>query len=287
MLDEAAELHASRLGALICALQSAEYLVEAAATRIFGEDGGWLSVTLVEAWRTLCRVRLLAAQRPAALLLRSTPSETHRRGREPWGDVVRSIRGDGLLRERANQRQQAAFAPGLRCSSAHFLGEVLHAVQPLVYLLMLMGQRMRHCKDGHRTGVVARLPWLTSLVIEVVAFHLCSRATLGPAASTLDVLRLMTAQQSCAKDPQTAIQRSNLSELEHRRKLLLLFLLRPAARSITRSLLVQLRDSTAQNTFMRRWSEVVLELVDGLDSSCAYRYFRTCPVSTQMKKHSI
>ena len=71
-----------------------------------------------------------------------------------------------------------------------------------------------------------------------------------------------------------ALQREEAEELVHRRKLIMLFLLRPAARAATRILLLRLSRRVSKTSMVGGWITLALELVDSLDTSCAYRYFR-------------
>ena len=50
-------LRSSRLGVLLAALQSAEFVLEALATRLAGERGGWVAVSVLELWKAACRLR--------------------------------------------------------------------------------------------------------------------------------------------------------------------------------------------------------------------------------------
>ena len=59
----------SRLGALLSALQSMELLADSAAEQIFGTAGGWGVVTILEAWKALCRLRLISASSGELLAL--------------------------------------------------------------------------------------------------------------------------------------------------------------------------------------------------------------------------
>eukprot|EP00966_Prymnesium_polylepis_P012310 282609-Prymnesium_polylepis.1 len=253
MAEAGSAVDASRLGALLSSLQSAEYVIEAAATRLAGEHGGWAAVTLLELWRTLCRLRLLLLMptRPTRLLRSVASDEQHTAPQvERWSSVVGRIGGDSQLRERARSSQLARSgarpsavdgeltrrAPWLTARTA---GELLHALQPLAYLLMLLAQRARARRGGSVSSLAARLPWLTALAIEVIALRLCLHRTAPQQATGQDATGLLgtllgrRAADDGAMQRDEAVAREEAAELEHRRKLILLFLLRPAARAAT------------------------------------------------------
>ena len=72
---------------------------------------------------------------------------------------------------------------------------------------------------------------------------------------------------------QCADEAADACELRHRRKLLILLLLRPAARAGTRAALAGLAGA-ATSPSLRGWCASALELVEGLEHSVAFRYFR-------------
>ena len=269
-----AALEASRLGALLSTLQSAEYMLESVATRLAGESGGWTVITLLEVWRTVCRLRLLSLMPRGShqRLIRSVASEEpYAQPRaESWSSVIGRISADSQLRLRASRSASPTEgANGQRVlstswPSARSTGELLHTLQPLLYLLMLAVWRARARR--HRTSTCASVPWLTALAIEMMALHLCSRGVGSETAAELPGSRRGEAN--------AALQREEADELEHRRKLIMLFLLRPAARAAIRILLMRFSLRVSKGSMVGGWIALALELVDSLDTSCAYRYFR-------------
>lgn len=270
------DLKMSRLGAIISALQSAEYLLETVATRLVGAHGGWTVVTLLESWRAACRLRLLSLQQGSPLLL-STVTEEVGGGR--WSSVASRIGARVSLRERASKLAQESG-----CSSEHVrtdlttartLGELLHILQPLAYLLMLLVQRTRRQtpqgRDPSRLHALAtRLPWLVSLSLETIALYLCSKCSGVPARH---IARVGSAVSSLGGSVERVPPRE-AAELAHRWKLALLFLLRPGARAATRALLVCLSKRRSPAAIRGSFRHA-LELIDSLDETCAFRYFRT------------
>ena len=287
---DASHLESSRLGVLISTLQSAEYLLETAATRIAGDHGGWAVVTLLEFWRATCRLRLLRLQpRQPEQLLQSVFVEEASNG-ERWANVASRIGASSPLRHRASllAGEGSSNTDPNRSQvqenwlSKHTVGELLHILQPLAYLLMLLVVRV-HARAPHSSrrlggwqALAVRMPWLTALSIELVALRLCSRscAPSGPDATPQHAYPLNGQCNGRAAATKVDVA-PEVTEFAHRQKLALLFLLRPAARTITRSLLVHISKSSPEGSTTQNWSMLTLELIDSLDASCAFRYFRT------------
>lgn len=282
---------ASRLGALLGTLQSGELLFESLSEQLLGGSGAWTVATLLEAWKTLCRLRLLllhsqqqALSSEPVRLLRSLAPDG-RPEAEQWVSAVRSVGGSSRLRERAALADgrwaaaaEALSPPGAslprRAPSAVLagVGELLHVLQPLAYLLLLVSLGRGRAGASGGGPLRRRLPWLVALALEGGALALCAEAVKrasrrepgGAAAAS------RTSSCSLASD-------ANELELRHRRMLVLLLLLRPAARVATRAALARLAARAAGSPgrgLLGGWCAFALELVDSLEASPAFRYFR-------------
>ena len=185
------ETEASRIASLINWASHAETLVEVAAELLLGEQSRQRVLTLLEAYKALCRLRLLHLQ-PAGSLMRSLP---------PEGDGPSGLRlgGRSELSKRAGvpmplgnggparwpraavahddvSTQAAVTSP----STALQLGEILHILQPLLHLLLVQLLTPSPNPGGapRRAAVVrAWLPWLTALLVDVAALQLCRAGT--------------------------------------------------------------------------------------------------------------
>jgi len=129
-------------------------------------------------------------------------------------------------------------------------GEAVHALQPPVYILLIYALGRRLGPGRWRR----RLPYLAAFALEAAALALCARGVRRDA-------------------PSAAYVPADACELRHRRKLLILLLLRPAARAGTRAALAGLAGA-ATSPSLRGWCASALELVEGLEHSVAFRYFR-------------
>jgi hypothetical protein len=256
MDDEDARLQRARLGTMLATLQSLDLFMESLSDWIAPADhGGWVVVSLLEAWKALCRLRLLCTLDRGQLLCSFGP-ESEEEG-ESLMSVVRR------LRQAASPFQLRAMPPPLNARAiAIQAGEVLHVIQPLIFALLLLAQQ----RGVHflATGWRRRLPWLTALGLEAIALQLCTLGARGPRQSS------MLASSHAA---------DNARELAHRRLLLALFLVRPAARHAIKTLLLAVagrRRPSHRRSLLAAWSTSALELVDHLETQSWARYFRTC-----------
>ena len=80
MVDEPFELTASKVASLIGVAQSAETLVEVLAGMLLGERSRERLLTLLEAYKACCRLRLLRLQ-PVGSLMQSLPPQSRTGGR--------------------------------------------------------------------------------------------------------------------------------------------------------------------------------------------------------------
>ena len=78
---------ASRLAALLSMLQSWDYVAESLTQHVVGERAGWIAVTLLEAWKATCRLRLLSHVKRGRLMSSFAPNEPH----EAWSAVVHRL----------------------------------------------------------------------------------------------------------------------------------------------------------------------------------------------------
>ena len=83
-------LRTARLGTLLSTLQSLDYPIETLAAAL-GDRVGWALVTLIEAWKCACRIRL-ACTAPHGELLRSIVPETPQPRAESLMSVVQRMR---------------------------------------------------------------------------------------------------------------------------------------------------------------------------------------------------
>ena len=271
--DEPFELTASRIASLIGVAQSAETVVEMLAGMLLGERSRERLLTLLEAYKASCRLRLLRLQ-PAGSLMHSLPPHN---GYRPIGAGGHSLGGrsdlsvragaptalqdGGLARwPRASPRAgacndagaahaaAAAAAVGAPLSPALLrLGEVLHILAPVLHLLLvqLLPSPTAGAGGWRRPGARVWLPWLTALLLDTLALTLCRAGTyappgyrpIGPAGRTelLVPWRL----------PAASFSADNLDELRHRRSLVALFLLRPTSLLLLRRLLQALSPGRA------------------------------------------
>eukprot|EP00908_Phaeocystis_cordata_P023260 Transcript_5692.p2 GENE.Transcript_5692~~Transcript_5692.p2 ORF type:complete len:298 (+),score=44.79 Transcript_5692:76-969(+) len=263
------ETEASRIASLINWASHAETLVEVAAELLLGEQSRQRVLTLLEAYKALCRLRLLHLQ-PAGSLMRSLP---------PEGDGPSGLRlgGRSELSKRAGapmplgnggparwpraavahddvSTQAAVTSP----STALQLGEILHILQPLLHLLLVQLLTPSPNPGGapRRAAVVrAWLPWLTALLVDVAALQLCRAGThASPRTSSMNGATAPRADEggsgaarrlaNCWRlPPQSEISADNLDELRHRRQLAMLFLMRPAGLVALKTVLRSLSSS--------------------------------------------
>ncbi|KAL3916144.1 MAG: hypothetical protein SGPRY_006946, partial [Prymnesium sp.] len=234
----------SRLGGALVAAQWGEWGADLLARR-WPHHSAPLLLAL-EIYRASARLRLLSLSPDS--LLASTSSEA---GGKIWSRVVGRMDRDAPLRRRARQRSGSRETKGEEGKAGtRWLGEVLHATQPVVYLLLLLlYPRVSH------SPLRARIPWLTALAMELLSLLLCSGGRGRERA---------------------VVTRQDEAELAHRRKLIALLLLRPAARATTRAILSRLSLRLHPASVLGGACALALELVDSLDSSYVYRYFSTC-----------
>ena len=175
----------------------------------------------------------------------------------------------------------AAGAPTAARAREMSVGEALHIAQPLVYLaLFLLRHRRdlgasRHGAGRRRSGAAALLadsaPWLAAVAIELVALRLCTRAAArrrGASAAAPPppppegrTAALVAAADACVRwvvggGSDDALSDAADEELRHRRWLVALFAMRPAALGAVRLLLAGVGERTRG----------AAEMVDSLDS---------------------
>ena len=167
MSEDTSRLTASRLGALLSVLQSFDFIVESLTRSLPNKLTGWVLVTVIEAWKAACRIRLLSTRAPGQLL----SSFSLEQDRQPLVSVVQQLRTvASTLRSRLGHAKRDTIDD---CSTLSLrVGEVLHAVQPVAYLVLLLVQMRGANFLSH--GWRRRLPWLTALALEVVSVQLCS-----------------------------------------------------------------------------------------------------------------
>ena len=238
--DEPFELTASRIASLIGVAQSAETVVEVLAGMLLGERSRERLLTLLEAYKATCRLRLLRLQ-PAGSLVHSLPPQSGgAAGRHSLGGrselsvragAPTALQDGGLARwPRASLRAgacsdtvaaaAAATAAGAPLSPAVLrLGEVLHIVAPVMHLLLvqLFPSPSAGAGSSRRAGARVWLPWLAALLLDSLALALCRAGTyappgyrpIGPAgrAELLVPWRL----------PAASFSSGNFDELRHRR----------------------------------------------------------------------
>ena len=161
MADEPFELTASRIASLIGVAQSAETVVEVLAGMLLGERSRERLLTLLEAYKACCRLRLLRLQ-PAGSLMHSLPPQSGTGGRAAGrhslggrsGLSVRAgaptaVQAGGFVRwPRANPRAGACDETGADAEAAATasaplspavlrLGEVLHILAPVLHLMLV------------------------------------------------------------------------------------------------------------------------------------------------------
>ena len=263
MQAETAEVVRARLGALLSNLQSLDYLVESLGSAL-GDRVGWALVTLLEAWKCACRVRLLRLSAPGELL-RSFGSEEQER--DSLVGAVKRLRAVASPYER--RAGVGDSDGGLDDGGGHAMiraGDLLHVLQPLAYVALLLAQlRGADCLSR---GWRRRLPWLAALTIEIAGLQLCSAG----------VRRLEERgaqhRMSSASIPRALSKgdaQLNALELRHRRGLVLFLLLRPAARAAARRLL---EASAARSPAAGSWRHTSLEMMDHLETAIWARYWR-------------
>ena len=311
MDDEDVRLRRARLGSLLATLQSVDFFIESLAPWWPGGErvAGLPIVTLLEAWKAACRLRLVGTLERGELLRSFTPEASDP---EQLGDVVRRLRKSLSPRVLPPPVRSAR---GRAAATALYLGEVMHAIQPLVYVGLLLAQArgVRSLASGWRR----RLPWLSALVLEVVSLRLCTlgvrELTAGRSlqestcvstselmAGRLRMLPVVTWLGAVLGVPVTHHDRrsanrtfdgpharANQLELDHRRMLVKLFVLRPAACAAIRAVLVRLM--AAANRRVSRGSGVsgfaagllravcvsALEMIELLETQLWARYYRT------------
>jgi hypothetical protein len=266
--DDAERLRASRLAALLGALQQLDYVAETLGQYIFGERAAWLLLTILEAWKALCRLRLLTHSQPGRLMS-SFPRDEETQ--ESWSSVIGRLSASTALSP-LRKREHAASGGNHRSGSrtASWLlhtGEVLHVLQPLVYLALIQLQPSRH-----RSGWRRRAPWLFALVMEAAGLQLCS---MGLRQAERE--RLATGGYARIGAPAVDAE-ENARELRHRLTLVVLFLARPAARAAARRVLsagARAGSGRPGGGYLASCCAAALELVDQLETAPWARYFRT------------
>ena len=277
--DQEDDVDASRLSALLGFLQSWDYAAESLAQHLIGERAGWALVTVLEAWKASCRLRLLSHVGDRRLMGSFASSE----GQEAWSSVVRRVNAASGLRERAGyaairaggQPPHEPFSSERMATLLLRVGDVLHVVQPVVYLSLIQLQRpgrtpLSAASPRHtaawRLACSRSMPWLVAFALEAAGLQLSS---LG--AYVLEQSRAKGAVAlASAGDAQ-----HNARELQHRRALLALFVVRPAARAAARRLLEACAARGQRHRRFASWCDTALELVDALETSVWARYFRT------------
>ena len=269
-------LRRGRLGSVLATLQSLDFLVETFAPSLpGGEDGGgWAVVTVLEAWKSACRLRLLGTLDPGELL-RSFAIESEQ---EQLVDVVRRLRHAAAPHARRAPASRhgpngAASASDTAAAAALYVGETLHALQPLVYLGLLFAQVRGARLLAH--GWRRRIPWLTALLLEAAGLGLC----------TIGAHRLERKPASSTRSFAAGHARENGLELAHRRMLLALFLMRPAACAALRRLLMALAIAAGRSSgsyaggaaraLLRAWCSSALQMIEHLETQIWARYWRT------------
>ena len=252
--DEPFELTASRIASLIGVAQSAETVVEMLAGMLLGERSRERLLTLLEAYKASCRLRLLRLQ-PAGSLMHSLPPQS---GYRPIGAGGHSLGGrsdlsvragaptalqdGGLARwPRASPRAGAcsdagahaateAAAVGAPLSPALLrLGEVLHILAPVLHLLLvqLLPSPTAGAGGSRRPGARVWLPWLTALLLDALALTLCRAGTYAPPGYRPIGSDRQTDRQTIWAGrtellvpwrlPAASFSADNLDELRHRR----------------------------------------------------------------------
>ena len=262
---DASDVRASRLGALLATLQSLEYLTESIASCV-GERAGWTLVALLEAWKCACRVRLLQLTTPGQLL-RSLPSGS--REQPSLTSAARRLRATmSQLEQRAASRSTEEPASAAESRFALQLvatGELLHALQPLGYIVLLLAQlRGAGCLT---TGWRRRLPWLVAIGLEAASLQLCNLGTQRLEAQRR-AHRNGLASLRLAPSPQL----HNSLELRHRRVLLAYMVLRPLARASAKRLLERRGLTDADRP--PAWRHASLEALTLLENAIWARYWR-------------
>ena len=270
-VDQDDEVEASRLAALLGFLQSWDYAAESMAQHLIGERAGWALVTALEAWKASCRLRLLSHVGDGRLMGSFSSSE----GQETWSSVVRRVNTASSLRTRAGygpigRPQHEPFSSERLAMLLLRAGDVLHVVQPVVYLSLIQLQRPGHVilsprQSTWRLACSRSMPWLVAFALEASGLSLSS---LG--ARLLEQSRAKGAVAlASAGDAQ-----HNARELHHRRALLALFVVRPAARAAARRLLTAGAARGQRHRRFASWCAAALELIDTLETSVWARYFR-------------
>ena len=275
------EVEASRIAALLSLLQSWDYVAESLSQHAIGERAGWTLVTLLEAWKAACRLRLLSYVKKGRLLCSFAPNQPQ----EEWASVVRRL-GDAAAPPQGKTLRERLGGGGLEVGnryarkpnsseerSALWLmraGELLHVLQPVAYLGLILMQRRRQQRGGVSGWLAARRPWLVALALEFGGVQLCSLAM-----RRLEQQDLLAEPGGLFRRPivRPDVARENARELRHRKTLLKLFILRPAARAVARRCSPPARSGGGQGR-LARWCAAALDLIEMLESACWARYFR-------------
>lgn len=275
-------VEASRLAALLSFLQSWDYAAESLTQHALGERAGWAVVSILEVWKAACRLRLLLHVEQGRLMSSFALDEPQE---ETWSTVVRRVGASSVgLRERASARamgrEQPADSDQRNALRLVRVGEVMHVLQPVVYLLLIQLQR-RYVAVPRGVGgattsrfqlgdsawwrhtCARRTPWLAALALEAGGLQLCA---LG--------LRRLERGRTAAAIASASDASDNARELRHRSQLLALFVVRPTARAAARRLLSA--GVYRGHPRFARWCAAALDLVDTLETSLWARYFRTC-----------
>ena len=273
---------ANRLAAILTLLQSCDYVAESASQYLLGDRGCWIVVTLLEAWKALCRLRLISHVAPGRLMSSFAPDDDAPRD-DDWSTVLSRLGSSAgsALRQRAgsvrtnngNGAQANGTANGhdaarRRAETLLRAGDALHVLQPIAYLVLIQATRPRR---GLSTGggLLAewqrRLPWVAALALEAIGLQL----------SSAGLRQLQAARPPAAEQQPASSTFDNAREIQHRRQLLLLFLVRPAARAAAHRILAAGAGRRGGGGRLARWCAAALELVATLETSPWARYFRT------------
>jgi len=257
------KLRTARLATLLSALQSIESLVPAFADDIAGPRLRWVLVAVLELWKALCRLRLLALGHPERLLLSTEHGDVDAdvlafRSSLPKS-LVRSCFSKRLLlgapfsfdspQRQAKSSGRWPAALGLQDgyydtalttqSRWTILGEVMHIIQPLTHLAALL-QLRNTPDDWFRT-------WRLAVMIEATSLLLCLQ----------HVRRYRRQSGSCNEQ--------NLQELGHRARLLVLLGLRPAMRALAREMLLALSQMFPRQSGAGAMLDRSVQLLDTID----------------------